>query len=456
MLHVYNTLSKQKERFIPIEPNKISLYVCGVTVYDYCHIGHARTYLSFDMILRFLRWQGYDVTYVRNITDIDDKIIKRAIENGESTDALVEQFVQEMYADFDALNILRPDQEPRATQTIDAMLDMIQTLIDKGFAYAADNGDVYYRVARFDNYGKLSGQHIDQLRAGERVEVNTDKEDALDFVLWKAAKPGEPAWDSPWGKGRPGWHIECSCMTKSALGKTFDIHAGGSDLRFPHHENEIAQSEAANGCQYARYWLHSGMVKVNEEKMSKSLGNFFIIRDVLKQYPAEVVRYFLLSGHYRSEINYSEDNLNQAAGALKRLYTAIRGLPKVALLAEVSYTERFVTAMNDDFNTPEALAVLFDLASEINRQRDGDPEQAAALAARLVQLASIIGVLQQDPDQFLQGPTEDAGAIEALIAKRNQARADKDWATSDAVRDQLQAMGIILEDGAHGTTWRKG
>jgi cysteinyl-tRNA synthetase len=457
-LQIYNSLTKQKEPFTPITPNKIRLYVCGVTVYDYCHIGHARTYLAFDVIIRFLRSQGYEVTYVRNITDIDDKIIQRAQTNGESPDDLVARFIKVMYEDFDALNILRPDHEPRATQTIPEMLQMIQVLIDKGFAYAADNGDVYYRVARFKAYGKLSGQHVDQLRCGERVEVNEDKEDPLDFVLWKAAKPDEPSWDSPWGAGRPGWHLECSCMTKKVLGEHFDIHGGGSDLRFPHHENEIAQSEAANDGPYANYWVHSGMVQVNTEKMSKSLGNFFVIRDVLAQYPAEVVRYFLISGHYRSEINYSDDNLQQAWNALRRLYTALRDAPEHGAQLMPEYIERFNTVMLDDFNTPEALAILFDLAREANRAKDqGALQQVASLALTLKHLGGLLGVLQLDPACFLQaGQGVDADAVEALIAQRNAARAAQDWTQADAIREQLTAMGVVLEDRNGQTVWKIG
>ena len=457
-LAIYNTLTKQKEIFKPITAGKINMYVCGVTVYDHCHIGHARTYLAFDVIIRFLRSQGYDVTYVRNITDIDDKIIKRAAENNETTEALVNRFIQVMNEDFAALNILKPDQEPRATETITAMLSMIETLVSKDYAYVANNGDVYYRVAKFKGYGKLSGQHIDQLRSGERVDVNDAKEDPLDFVLWKAAKPGEPSWSSPWGEGRPGWHLECSCMTKAALGPTFDIHGGGSDLRFPHHENEIAQSEAANDCDYARYWIHSGMVQVNAEKMSKSLGNFFVIRDVLNQYPAEVVRYFLISGHYRSEINYSEENLQQARNALTRLYIALRDVPVVSAPVHSDYLERFNVVMNDDFNTSEALAVMFDLARDINKMKQGgnaDQELLARLGATLRQLGDTLGILQQDPNKFLKGhQVVDASAVEALIAKRAQARADKDWAAADAARDQLDVMGIVVEDKDGQTIWR--
>ncbi len=456
MLKIYDSFSKQKKILNTLEPNKVTLYVCGVTVYDYCHIGHARTYLSFDLLVRFLRWRGFEVTYVRNITDIDDKIIKRAQENKESTQDLVKRHIAIMHQDFNALHILPPDAEPKATETIDDMLAMIQKLIDQGYAYAANNGDVYYRVSQFKPYGKLSGQSIEHLQSGERIDINPNKEDPLDFVLWKTAKPGEPSWDSPWGKGRPGWHIECSAMTKRCLGETFDIHAGGSDLRFPHHENEIAQSEAANGCQFARYWMHSGMVQVNDEKMSKSLGNFFVIRDVLKQYPAEVIRYFLTSGHYRSDINYTTDNLDLAKAALSRFYTALRGLTISDQLPEKeSFTSRFITAMEDDLNIPEALAVLFDLTRYINSLKQNHIDQASQFAALLKQLAAVLGLLQQDAETFFQGAQNDVVTIEALIEKRNHARATKDWATADSARDELTAMGIAIEDSAKGTSWRK-
>ena len=463
-LQIYNSLTKRKEIFTPITPGKIKLYVCGVTVYDYCHIGHARTNLAFDVIVRYLRWvhplkQGFEVTYVRNITDIDDKIIKRAHENHETCEHLVSRFIKVMHDEFAKLNILRPDLEPTATGSIAEIIAMNQTLIEKGFAYAAKNGDVYYRTAKFKDYGKLSGQLLDQLRMGERVEINTDKEDPLDFVLWKASKPGEPSWESPWGPGRPGWHIECSAMTKKSLGDTFDIHAGGSDLRFPHHENEIAQSEAANGCQFARYWLHSGMVRVDDEKMSKSLGNFFIIGDVLKQYPAEVVRYFLISAQYRSEVNYSDENLQNAKASLERFYTALRGLDltHATLPQGETYTERFIAAMDDDFNTPEAISVLFELIREVNRLKDEkDFAKAAQFGLLLKNLCEILGIAQQTPEAFLQSNEGvDVVKIEALIQARNDARKNKQWAESDRIRDELKSLGIALEDTAQGTIWRK-
>lgn len=457
MLSIYNTLSKTKEAFQPLEGNQVRMYVCGMTVYDFCHIGHARVMVAFDVVTRWLRQRGHDVTYVRNITDIDDKIIRRANENGEPFEALVERMIAAMHEDEARLNVLRPDVEPRATQHIDGMFAMIQTLIDKGYAYAPGNGDVYYRVGKFVGYGKLSRRKIEDLKIGARIEVDEAKEDPLDFVLWKAAKPGEPSWQSPWGAGRPGWHIECSVMSTCCLGETFDIHGGGPDLVFPHHENEIAQSEAATGKQYANAWMHAGAVRVDGEKMSKSLGNFFTIREVLEKYQPEVVRYLLVSSHYRSPINYSEDSLKEAKGALERFYTALRGLPEVAAAGGESFVERFGVAMDDDFNSPEACAVLFDMAREINRLREADPQAAAALAARLKELAGVLGVLQMSPDAFLQAGAEgkvDAAEVEALIAARLQARAEKNWAESDRIRDQLTAMGVVLEDGKGGTTWR--
>ncbi|OOE68929.1 cysteine--tRNA ligase [Salinivibrio sp. IB868] len=458
-LKIYNSLTRDKAVFQPITPGKIGMYVCGVTIYDLCHIGHGRTFVSFDMIARYLRYLGFDLTFVRNITDIDDKIIKRAAENGESCDALTERLIGEMYQDFDALNMARPDIEPRATDYIDEIIALVEKLIERGFAYVADNGDVMFEVAKFDDYGKLSKQDLDQLQAGARVDVETAKRSPLDFVVWKMSKPGEPTWESPWGPGRPGWHIECSAMNSAILGEHFDIHGGGSDLQFPHHENEIAQSCCAHDTPYVNTWMHSGMVMVDREKMSKSLGNFFTIRDVLAHYDAETVRYFLLSGHYRSQLNYSDENLNQARSALERLYTSLRGLDTQAAPAGGDeYVARFEAAMNDDFNTPEAYSVLFDMAREINRLRSDDLAAASALGAQMRKLASILGLLEQDADSFLQG---DAGAdnevaeIEALIQKRNDARKAKDFATADAARDALTAMGIVLEDGPQGTTWRR-
>ncbi len=459
MLQIYNTLTRQKEEFKPIVPGKVGMYVCGVTTYDLCHIGHARTYVAFDTAVRFLRYQGFDVTYVRNITDVEDKIINRARENGESWQALVSRNVAMMHEDFDALGLLRPDIEPTVSGHMGEIIAIIATLVEKGHAYVTDAGDVWFEVKTFADYGKLSRQDLEQLQSGARVEVDESKRNPMDFALWKSAKPGEPSWESPWGLGRPGWHIECSAMSGKHLGKVFDIHGGGSDLMFPHHENEVAQSCCANDNHYVNYWMHSGMVQVNKEKMSKSLGNFFTIRDVLTQYQAESVRYFLLSSHYRSQLNYSEDNLDQAHAALERLYTALRGVtPAAAVSLESDYVRRFDAAMNDDLNTAEALPVLFDLARELNiTKEDGESEQAAQLAGLMVKLGSILGLLGQTPEAFLQGSGDDADVakIEALIQQRNQARADRDWAAADAARDALTAMGIVLEDGAGGTSWRR-
>lgn len=459
MLKIYNTLTRQKEEFKPINAGKVGMYVCGVTIYDLCHIGHGRTFVSFDVVSRYLRYLGYDLTFVRNITDIDDKIIKRAAENGESCDSLTERLIQEMYTDFDALNIRRPDVEPRATKFIAEIISLVEKLIEKGFAYVADNGDVMFEVAKFDDYGKLSRQDLDQLQAGARVDIETAKRSPLDFVVWKMSKPGEPTWESPWGAGRPGWHIECSAMNSSILGDHFDIHGGGSDLQFPHHENEIAQSCCAHGGHYVNTWMHSGMVMVDKEKMSKSLGNFFTIRDVLNYYDAETVRYFLMSGHYRSQLNYSEENLNQARASLERLYTALRGLDSQAEAAHnEEYIRRFTESMNDDFNTPEAYSVLFDMARDINRLKTEDMAQASALGALMRELADVIGILYQDPEHFLQGDagnSDEVAEIEALIKLRNDSRAAKDWANADVARDKLNEMGIVLEDGPEGTTWRR-
>ncbi|MDM8349970.1 cysteine--tRNA ligase [Pseudomonas sp. sp1636] len=457
MLSIYNTLTKSKDVFKPLLDNQVRLYVCGMTVYDFCHIGHARVMVAFDVVTRWLRQRGYEVTYVRNITDIDDKIIKRANDNGEPFAALVERMIAAMHEDETRLSVLRPDQEPRATEHIAGMHQMIQTLIDKGFAYAPGNGDVYYRVGKFVGYGKLSRKKIEDLKIGARIEVDEAKQDPLDFVLWKGVKPGEPSWPSPWGAGRPGWHIECSVMSTCCLGETFDIHGGGPDLVFPHHENEIAQSEAATGKLYANAWMHAGAVRVDGEKMSKSLGNFFTIREVLEKYHPEVVRYLLVSSHYRSPINYSEDSLKEAKGALERFYNALKGLPDVPAAGGAVFAERFGAAMDDDFNSPEACAVLFELAREINRLRETDAQAAAGLGARLKELAGVLGVLQLQPEAFLQaGATGkvDAAEVETLIAARLQARTEKNWGESDRIRDQLSAMGVVLEDGKGGTTWR--
>lgn len=457
MLNIYNSLTKRKEVFTPLDGNKVRMYVCGMTVYDFCHLGHGRSMVAFDLVTRWLRHSGYDLTYVRNITDIDDKIINRARDNGEAFDALTARMIDAMHEDEARLNILKPDLEPRATDHIPGMHAMIQTLIDKDYAYASGNGDVYYRVGKFEGYGKLSRNKIEDLRIGARIEVDEAKHDPLDFVLWKGAKPGEPSWDSPWGPGRPGWHIECSVMSTCCLGDTFDIHGGGSDLEFPHHENEIAQSEAATGQTYANAWMHCGMIRINGEKMSKSLNNFFTLRDVLASYQPEVVRYLLVSSHYRSAINYSEDSLKEAKAALERFYHALKGLPRVPASGGEAQLARFSAAMDDDFGTPEACAVLFDLAREINRLRDTDMAAAAGLAGRMRELAGVLGVLQLDAEDFLRAGAADrvdAALVEALIEARLAARTAKDWGESDRIRDQLTALGVILEDAKGTTTWR--
>lgn len=458
MLQIYNTLSRKKELFTPIVPGKAGLYVCGITIYDYCHVGHARTYVAFDVINRYLRFLGYDVTYVRNITDVDDKIIKRAAENNESCDALTARFTKAMHADFAALGLMPADIEPRVTTHMAEIIQMIEQLIAKGYAYVAADGDVLFDVSKYEAYGELSQQNLDMLQAGARVNVAENKDDPLDFVLWKSAKPGEPYWQSPWGNGRPGWHIECSAMSAKHLGEHFDIHGGGSDLQFPHHENEIAQSTCAHGHKYVNTWIHTGMVQVDKEKMSKSLGNFFTVKEVLAQYNAEAVRYFLLSSHYRSQLNYSAENLEQAHAALGRLYTALRNIiPAAEVDMQSDYIARFKAAMDDDFNTPEALPVLFELAREVNRFKESEPAKASELAGLLKLLAGVLGLLQGNAEQFLQsGASDDEVAeIEALIAKRNAARANKDWAAADAARDALTAKGIIVEDKNGVTSWRK-
>ena len=455
MLTLYNSLTKTKETFTPMEEGKISLYVCGMTVYDYCHLGHARVMVAFDVISRYLRSLGYRVNYVRNITDVDDKIIARANERGESIAELTDYFIKAMDEDAKALGVIPPDREPRATQHIGDMLAIIETLIEKEFAYPAENGDVYYHVSAFKDYGKLSHRLLEDMRAGARVEVNKSKRDPLDFVLWKAAKEGEPGWDSPWGYGRPGWHIECSAMSTQCLGKHIDIHGGGPDLMFPHHENEIAQSEAANEEKLANYWIHVGSLQMNNEKMSKSIGNFMTIRDTLKLYPAEVIRYFFLSGHYRSPLNYADDALSNAQAGLERFYQGLRDLPSADEAEFGDYKERFCQAMLDDFNTPLALSVLFDMVKEMNKTREEDSKKAARLGLGLVRLAKHLGILQQDPTAFLQGDQRDAAAIKALIEKREQARADKDWQASDDIRDELAAMGVELQDNDGGTTWTR-
>ena len=458
MVQIYNTLTRQKEQFKPMVAGKISMYVCGITIYDYCHVGHARTYVSFDVMNRYFRHLGYDVTYVRNITDVDDKIIKRAHENNEEINELTVRMTKAMHEDFNALNMLPADIEPTVTGHIPEIITMVERLIEKGHAYVAGNGDVLFDVSTFAAYGALSQQDLSMLQAGARVEVDMGKDDPLDFVLWKKAKPEEPSWGSPWGAGRPGWHIECSAMSSKHLGDHFDIHGGGSDLQFPHHENEIAQSCCASGQKYVNTWIHTGMVQVNKEKMSKSLNNFFTVREVLKQYDRETVRFFLINGHYRSQLNYSQENLDQARSSLERIYTALRGVtPTPVDLAANEYVAKFRQAMNDDFNTPEALPVVFELAKEINRVKDSDSSKAAEFAFVLKAITEVLGIAQQEPESFLQGnqDEDEVAQIEALIAQRNQARADKNWALADDARDKLNAMNIILEDSAGKTTWRK-
>ncbi|MFM2440695.1 MAG: hypothetical protein RLZZ349_422 [Pseudomonadota bacterium] len=459
MLKIYNTLAREKQVFTPIIAGKVSMYVCGMTVYDYCHLGHARVMVAFDMINRWLRASGYAVTYVRNITDIDDKIIKRAQENNETIAQLTQRFIDAMDEDSAKLGVVRPTLEPRATDFVDGMIAMINRLIDKKFAYAASNGDVFYAVNNFADYGKLSGKSLVDLRAGERVEVDLHKKDAMDFVLWKSAKLGEPSWDSPWGKGRPGWHIECSAMSAHYLGQHFDIHGGGQDLQFPHHENEIAQSEAAHShdgepCQMVNYWMHNGFVRVDDEKMSKSLGNFFTIRTVLEQYDAEVVRFFILRAHYRSPLNYSDQHLDDAKLALTRLYTALRGVETTDEVVDwqLAPAASFKAAMDDDFNTPLAFAVLFDLASELNKTK------SAVTGSLLKNLSAVVGLLQRDPDAFLQGELEQVGQlldVDALIVQRNHAKQSKNFTEADSIRRTLAEAGIVLEDSPQGTTWRR-
>ncbi|CAN7396072.1 cysteine--tRNA ligase [Variovorax sp. LjRoot84] len=452
-LRIYNTLSRELEEFSPLQPGRVRMYVCGMTVYDYCHLGHARSMIAFDVVQRWLKQSGFEVDYVRNITDIDDKIIRRAVENGESIRALTDRMIDALHEDADALGIERPTHEPRATEFIPQMLSMIATLEKKGLAYRSTNGDVNYAVRKFPGYGKLSGKTLDELHAGERVAVLDGKEDPLDPVLWKSAKPTEPdevKWSSDYGAGRPGWHIECSAMACQLLGETVDIHGGGMDLQFPHHENEIAQSEGASGKPLARVWMHNGFINIDDEKMSKSLGNFFLIRDVLKQYDAETVRFFVVRAHYRSPLNYSDVHLDDARASLKRLYTALHLVAPAAVAIDwrESYAARFKAAMDEDFGTPEAVAVLFDLAGEVNRTRS--TEAAGLLKA----LGGCIGLLQADPQQFLQaGSTLDDASIQVLIAQRAEAKAAKNFAQADRIRNDLLAQGIVLKDSPTGTTW---
>ena len=465
MLKIYNTLTREKQDFTPIEPGRVRMYVCGITVYDYCHVGHARMMMAFDVVRRWLRASDYDVTYVRNITDIDDKIIRRAIENDEPIAALTERFIAAMNEDSDALGIERPDQEPRATDHVPEMLEMIATLQANQLAYASRDGDVNFSVRKFPSYGQLSGKSIDDLRQGDRASLSRDKQDPLDFVLWKRAKPEEPAdakWQSPWGEGRPGWAIECSAMSCAILGKHFDIHGGGADLQFPHHENEIAQSEGASGERFVNVWMHNGFLNVDDEKMSKSLGNFFTIREVLKLYDAEVLRFLLLRNHYRSPLNYSDAHLDDARGGLTRLYTALKHVgQRPAASCDVDWNEthaaRFRTAMDDDFNTPIAVAALFDLASEVNRTR------SSPLALQLKSLAGILGLLEREPDAFLRAMPASNDADDAIlatrvsdaIAARAAAKRERNYAEADRIRDQLAADGVALEDTASGTVWRR-
>ena len=455
MLTIYNSLKRDKQEFAPIEPCKVKMYVCGMTVYDYCHLGHARVMVSFDAVYRWFKARGFAVTYVRNITDIDDKIIRRAAENGEPIEALTKRFIAAMHEDADALGVLRPDHEPRATEFVPQMQALIGQLEAHGLAYKAADGDVNYSVRKFPGYGKLSGKSLDDLRAGERVEVDTAKQDPLDFVLWKHAKPGEPAWESPWGEGRPGWHIECSAMSSSLLGKHFDIHGGGQDLQFPHHENEIAQSEGAHGCSYVNYWMHNGFVRVDNEKMSKSLGNFFTIREVLKEYDPEVVRFFILRAHYRSPLNYSDTHLKDARASLDTLYFTLRDVEPepVALDWSHPHAARFQAAMDDDFDTHGAIAVLFELAQEARRGND------ARLSGLLQALGGVLGLLQRPPLEYLRAAVGETGLpeaeIEALIARRLAAKQARDFAEADRVREELKAAGVLLEDGPGGTTWRR-
>ena len=460
MLKIFNTLTGEKQEFKPIEPGKVRMYVCGMTVYDYCHVGHARVMVVFDMVARYMRSIGLEVNYVRNITDIDDKIIKRANENDEDISELTGRFIDAMNEDAAALGVKSPDAEPKATEHMSQIISMIETLIENKYAYAADNGDVFYDVSAFDGYGKLSGKVIDDLRAGERVQVQEAKDDPLDFVLWKASKPNEPSWDSPWGPGRPGWHIECSAMSTHCLGDHFDIHGGGQDLQFPHHENEIAQSEAATGKTFVNVWMHNGFVRVDDEKMSKSLNNFFTVREVLKQYKPEEIRFFILASHYRSPLNYSLGNLDEARAALKGLYTSLRGIETNDEIDE-DYLARFNEVMDDDFNTPKSVALLHELARETNRNKDSDMPRAQILASTLKTLSGTLGLLQESPDDFLKrgagsgtsGLTDDE--IQSLITQREQARKDKDFTESDRIRDLLSSEGIALEDSSDGTIWQR-
>ncbi len=459
MLKIYNTLTGKKEEFHPIVPGEVGMYVCGNTVYDYCHIGHARAMISFDLISRHLRHVGYDLNYIRNITDVEDKIIKRAAENNETTESLTQRMIQAQVEDELKLGNKMPDREPKATEFMQEMIDMIQTLIEKGFAYQGSTGDVYYRASAFKEYGKLNNRKLEDMLAGARIDVEMAKEHPADFVLWKMVKEGEVHWSSPWGAGRPGWHIECSAMATSCLGAHFDIHGGGPDLKFPHHENEIAQSEAATGEKYANVWMHCGPVRVNNEKMSKSLGNFFTVRDVLEKYNPEVVRFLMVSSQYRSAIDYSEESLLEAKVKLERLYNALKDQTFATDYVQSDFSVRFNDAMNDDFNTPVAIAVLFDLVRELNKAKTSSPSEAEVLAKELYVLSELLGLLRQDPEYFLQNSIVSEGLseeeIEAFIAERKQARKDKNFARSDEIRDELAEKGVELLDSREGTSWTR-
>ena len=459
MLCIYNTLTHEKEEFRPINKGKVGIYVCGLTVYDYTHLGHARMLVSFDVIVRHLRAKGFEVTYVRNITDIDDKILARATENKEVFSDLTARFIASMHEDEEALSVLPPDSEPRATEHIASMISMINTLVQKDYAYKAENGDVYFSVVNFPEYGKLSKKKMDELLDGARVGVGELKRDPRDFVLWKSSKDGSVGWDSPWGYGRPGWHIECSAMSTEALGNNFDIHGGGSDLLFPHHENEIAQSQCATGCKFANFWMHNGPLRVDNEKMSKSLDNFFTVREVLKSYSPEVIRYLLISSHYRSPINYSEQSLQQSAKALERVYIGLKGLElkSAKSLTNSRYERAYFEAMDDDFNTPEALGTLFEMVAEINKIRSTNFDLACQLGKLLLRLGNFLGILNLSPEEFLRGEDDlniNRSEIDNLIQERETARAVKNWQRADEIRDQLLKMKVVVEDNASGSDWR--
>lgn len=462
-MKLYNSLTKQKEDFKPIREGKIDLYVCGVTVYDDCHLGHARVFVAFDMMTRFFRSQGFEVKYIRNITDIDDKIIHRALENGESIQSLTERYIQSMHEDSEKLGVIKPTHEPKATEYIPQMLSLIQSLIDKKMAYVGDDSDVYFSVESFGPYGELAHKSLDKLISGARVDIDLAKRSPLDFVLWKRSKENEPTWDAPWCNGRPGWHTECSAMVMDCLGNTIDIHGGGSDLKFPHHENERAQAEGATGERFVNTWMHVGFVQIDKEKMSKSLNNFFSIKDLLAQYEGEVIRYFLLASHYRSPVNYTEDSLELAKNALTTLYNALRGVPLESVIEaratadELAPLEaKFISAMEDDFNTPEAFAVLFELARELNIAKQEDHSKIYSLAATLKRLANVLGLLEKEPDVFLKGQKSDAlSEIDTLIAERQVARETRNWVRADEIRKLLDEKEIVIEDTADGTLWRR-